>query len=85
MSINLQIDTLMLDGIDIQPHQTRELKEAVETVLKQHLAAQAGVSALRFQDSHQPVAAGFISINSSQSVTSVGEQIGNSVYWGIRK
>lgn len=88
MSIHLHIDTLVLDGLDIQPHQARALKEAVEAVLT-HQLAQSQASDMSFVTSstteRQPVNAGQISINRSQSIETMGQKIGNAVYWGIRK
>ncbi|WP_372740486.1 hypothetical protein [Neptunomonas sp.] len=96
MSINLHIDTLVLDGLDIQPHQVLALKEAVEAVLTHQLTLQnqadtssQSLFATAFAASgileNQPVNAGQISINRSQSMEDLGQKIGNAVYWGIRK
>lgn len=88
MSINLHIDTLVLDGLTVQPHQISELKEAIQAVLT-HQLAQNQTSDTSFVTSsatgNQSVNAGNISINRSQSMENIGQKIGNAVYWGIRK
>lgn len=95
MSIHLHIDTLVLDGLDIQPHQAKVIKETVETVLAHQLMLQACNSssttslatafAASGSSENLPVNAGQISINRNHSAQAVGEKIGNAVYWGIRK
>ncbi len=95
MSIQLHIGTLVIDGLDIQPHQAAALKEAVEAVLTHQLSQlnqadslQASLTTAFTSTSaaeSQPVNAGSISISRHHSVANVGEQIGNAIYWGIRK
>ncbi|MGY8871586.1 MAG: hypothetical protein ACKVJE_14200 [Pseudomonadales bacterium] len=89
MSINLHIETLVLDGIDIQAHQTQALSTALiaalEAKLREQLPLQSSTETLLAFTSNPYVKPHPISINSSQNVSNVGEKIGDAVYWGIRK
>ncbi|WP_028470007.1 hypothetical protein [Neptunomonas japonica] len=89
MSINLHIETLVLDGIDIQAHQTQTLSAALtaalETKLREQLPCQASTETLLPFTSNPYIKTYPISINRSQNASSIGERVGDAVYWGIRK
>lgn len=89
MSINLHIETLVLNGIDVQEHQTQALNTALVLALKaklqeQRVSQRSATTLLPFI-SNPYVKTHPIFINSSQSARDVGEKIGNAVYWGIRQ
>lgn len=89
MSINLHIETLVLNGIDVQAHQSQALNTALVLALKaklqEQLVSQRSATTLLPFISNPYVKTHPISINSSQNASDVGEKIGNAVYWGIRQ
>jgi hypothetical protein len=89
MSINVHIETLVLNGIDVQAHQTQELSTALtvalEAKLKELFSFQMSTQVLLPFTTNSYVKTHPVSINSSQSASDIGESIGNAVYWGIRQ
>lgn len=85
MNINLHIERLVLDGVSVKPHQRAELKAAVESELS-HLLVSNGVgSGVQSNSNRRSVRGGSISIENIRKPASLGQQIGNAVYKGIRK
>ncbi|NOZ51801.1 MAG: hypothetical protein GXP08_01465 [Gammaproteobacteria bacterium] len=85
MNINLHIERLVLDGVLVEPQQRAELKAVVESELRQQLVSQGISSTMQSNNNHQSVRAGSISIENIHKPVSLGQQIGNAVYRGIRK
>lgn len=85
MNINVHIDRLILDGIDVEPSQKKELKVAVETELSQQLVNLGIGSTMQSNNNHQSVEGGSFSIENVRRPTRLGQQIGNAVYKGVGK
>ena len=85
MNINVHIDRLILDGIDVEPSQKKELKAAVETELRQQLVNLGIGSTMQSNINHQSVKGGSLSIENIPTSASLGQQIGNAVYKGVGK
>ncbi|MBD2102589.1 hypothetical protein [Leptolyngbya sp. FACHB-261] len=87
MNINLQIDRLILNGIDLSPSQRRRLQVAIEGELAHLLTVQglpadwqAGgtIANLPANLTVTPAQA------SAQDPSSLGQQIAQSIYTGLR-
>ncbi len=85
MNVNLHIERLVLEGVDIQPQQRDALKAAVELALRQQLVSQGVGSGMLPEASSASVRGGSVSIENSQGMESLGQQIGHAVYRGIGK
>jgi hypothetical protein len=85
MNINLHIERLILDDVGIKSHQKNEIKAAVEAALKQQLVNQGIDSTMKSSNNCQLIKGDSISIENISKPTSIGQQIGNAVYKGIRK
>jgi len=85
MDINLHIECLVLDGVGVEPQQKYALKAAVESALSQQLVSQGIGSGMRLEASRSSVRADSVSIESSQKTSSLGQQIGQAIYRGVRK
>lgn len=85
MNINLQIDRLVLDGVDLPHGQRGELQSAVETELSR-LFAEGGVSPNIATDGAVPqVTVKDIQLSGGNDPVTLGRQIASSVYGGIGK
>lgn len=85
MNINLHIERLILDETDIEPHQKKALKAAIEAVLKHQLTHHGVGSTMQSHHNRLSVKGGSISIEKNRKPASLGKQIGNAVYQGIGK
>lgn len=84
MNINLHIESLVLDGISVEPHRRTELKSAVETQLGNLLLSNGIDSGLQSNNNPRAVSRGLIILKDTKSIN-LGQQIGNAVYRGIKK
>lgn len=83
MNINLQIERLVLDGLDIAPEQRPVLQAAVEGELSR-LLTERGLSPDLSQGVAVPrLSASAMQLTSTSSPTELGQQIAQSVYGGI--
>lgn len=85
MSINLHIEHLIIDGIDIKPHQINKLKLAIESMLKQQLLTPGASSAVKSHHNHKSVRGGSIIVGKNFKPVGLGQQISKAVYRGIGK
>jgi len=84
MNINLHIEQLILDGIDLPPHQRAALTAAVQGELTR-LIAVGGISpSLQQGGALAQVAGDRLRLSPGQSPEVMGQQIARSVYGGIR-
>ncbi len=83
MNIHLHIDRLVLDGLDIAPHQRHVLQAAVEAELSR-LLGESGIST-DFQRAGNParILAPAFHMKSSPDAKVLGAQIGAGVYTAI--
>lgn len=85
MNINLHIERLVLTNVDVQEHQRCDLKAAVESTLKQQLVSHGIGSIAQSNNYRQSGRRPTVSIAIDHKPTSLGQQIGNAVYRGIRE
>jgi hypothetical protein len=85
MKINLHIERLVLDGIELEPHQRAGLKAAVEAELAGLLQQNGIASGLQDGASLQAVRAGSISVGEQNEPAQLGRQIGQAIYGGISR
>lgn len=85
MKINLHIERLVLDGVELEPHQRAGLKAAVEAELAGLLTRNGIASGLQDGGSLGTVQAGSISVGEQNEPAQLGRQIGRSIYGGIGK
>jgi len=85
VNINLHIERLVLDGIAIKPHQRAELKVAMESELNRLLTLN-GIDQSEQSSKDFRVAQGdWISIESNNDPSHLGQQVAEAVYKGIKK
>jgi hypothetical protein len=85
MKINLHIERLVLDGVGVAPHQRAGLKAAVEVELAAALARNGIGAGLQGGGSLHSLRAGSISVGEQNEPASLGQQIGQAVYGGIKR
>jgi hypothetical protein len=85
MNVNLHIESLILDGIDVEPAHRPALQAAVEAELGR-LLARGGVGAELAAGGAVPsVRAGGFQMSGMGSPRQLGRQIARTVYGGIGK
>lgn len=85
MNINLHIERLVLDGVTVDHRYQNQLKNLVESSLRQQLVSNEINTTLYINNNYATISGGSISIDSLKHRKSFGKQIGNAVYKGIRK
>ncbi len=83
MNININIERLVLDGIDLKPGQGRVLKAAVEAELSALLRDGAIAPELRTGGAYPGVNADSIQMSAKPEAAELGGQIARAVYSGI--
>jgi len=83
MEISVQIDRLVLEGIDVPYGQQPLLQQAFETELARLLAAGGPVPGLLSGGAVPSMPAEGIPLESENSATRLGVQIARSVYGGL--
>ncbi len=85
MNINLNIEQLILDGIDL-PHQQRPLLHtAVETELARLLVADGLASSWQAGGAVAHLPAEAIQLTDDSNPTALGQQIAQAVYGGLNR
>jgi hypothetical protein len=85
MKINLHIERLVLDGVDVEPHQRAGLKAAVEAELAGALARNGVASGLQDRGNVRAIRANSITVGEQNEPSRLGRQIGQAVYGGINR
>ncbi len=85
MNINLNIEQLILDGIDLPRHQRPQLQAAIETELGRLLAADGLTPRLQAGGAVPHVPAGAIQLTGENNPTHLGHQIAQAVYGGLNR
>lgn len=83
MKINLQIERLILDGLDVAPHERPVLQAAVESELARLLAVEGLNQELTAGGAWPSLGAVSIQMANNNSPERVGHQIAQAVYKGI--
>jgi len=85
MNIELHIERLVLDGLELAPHQNSRLQAAIETELTR-LLGEGGLSGQLAQGgAHPRVGANSIQPQRGQGPGQLGNQIAGAVYGSIGK
>ncbi|WP_413173208.1 hypothetical protein [Anabaena azotica] len=84
MNINLQIDRLILEGVDLSPRQRRQLQAAVETELSRLMTVN-GVPARLQNGGNIPKLPASLNITNNSQPSLMGEQIAQSIYTGLNQ
>ena len=82
MNINLHIDRLILDNVNIAPHQQHLLQASIETELTR-LLTENGLSSQFTQGTALPKVAGNPLHITDNNPSQLGQQIAQSIYGGI--
>lgn len=83
MTLTVHIEKLILTDIELETHQHGELKEAVESALKQQLMENGtNIRTTPSFSSHRALESS-IQITDNISPSNLGQQIAKSVYGGI--
>ena len=85
MNINLHIGSLILDGIDIPPHQRPVLQQAVEAELGRLLSEQGLASGWQQGGALREVPGGTIQAPEGNDPAAFGQQIARAVYGGFNR
>lgn len=83
MNIQLNIERLILDGIDLPRHQGPLLKASVEAELARLLSTGGISPSLAAGVALPRIAVGNIQLNATNNPAQLGQQIAQSVYGGI--
>jgi len=83
MNIQLNIERLILDGIDLQQHQGPLLKASVEAELTRLLSTGGISPSLAAGVAVPRIAVEPMQLNATNNATQLGRQIAQSVYGGI--
>lgn len=85
MNVTIQIDRLILEGINLTPAQTPLLQAAVESELARLVAAGGLASSLRTGGAMAYVPAALLQLagDNQHDPTALGQQIAQSVYGGL--
>jgi hypothetical protein len=83
-NINLHIGSLILDGIDIPPHQRPVLQRAVESELARLLSEQGLASGLAGGGAVRELLGGSIQSGEGNGPAAFGQQIARAVYGGLK-
>lgn len=83
MNIQLNIERLVLDGINLPQHQGPMLKASIEAELTR-LLTEGGLSPGMANGLAVPrIATGNLQLNATNNATQLGQQIARSIYGGI--
>jgi hypothetical protein len=80
MNVNLQIERLILEGIDLSPSQRRHLQTVVATELAQLLTVQGVPAQWQAGGAIADLPAGKLAVTPSASPTEMGQQIAQQIY-----
>jgi len=83
MNVNLHIEQLILDGIDLPPHQREALAAAVQGELTRLIAVGGLSPSLQQGGAKAQVAGDRLQLSPGQPPELMGQQIARSVYGGI--
>ncbi len=83
MKINVQIERLILDGINVAPHQRPLLQAAVESELARLLAADGLNQELATGVAVPSMGAATMQLPGDANPARLGQEIAQAVYWGI--
>lgn len=83
MNVNLHIEELVLDGIELSPHQRSHLDAALRTELTRLIAAEGISPSLQMGGWRDRLPAGKLQLSPNQSPDVMGQHIAQSVYRGI--
>ena len=83
MKINLQIERLILDGLDLAPHERPLLRAAVESELARLLAAEGLNRELMAGGAFPSLSAASVQTANDNGPERTGHQIAQAVYKGI--
>ncbi|MFH7026535.1 MAG: hypothetical protein ACHBN1_14275 [Heteroscytonema crispum UTEX LB 1556] len=82
MNINLQIEKLILEGIELSPRQRRQLQAAVEVELSR-LCTENGLPSSLQNGGTIPKLPANLNITNNSNPSQMGEQIAQSIYGEI--
>jgi hypothetical protein len=82
MNINLQIERLILEGVDLSPRQRRQLQAAVEAELSR-LLSENGLPPSLQNGGTIPKLPASLNVTQNSNPTQMGEQIAQSIYGGL--
>ena len=82
MNINLQIEKLILEGVDLSPRQRRQLQAAVEAELSR-LCTENGLPPSLQNSGTIPKMPANLNITNNSNPNQMGEQIAQSIYGGL--
>ena len=83
MNINLQIEQIVLDGIDLGPSQRADLQREIIAELSRLVAAN-GLPPYLQEGGIIPTLSTQINLNEKLNSNQMGQQIARSIYQGIR-
>ena len=83
MKINLRIERLILDGLDVAPHERHALQAAVESELARLLAVDGLNHELTAGGAWPSLVAAPVQVANGNGPERVGHQIARAVYKGI--
>ena len=85
MNINLHIESLVLDGVSMEPHQQARLKTAVASELGRLLASNGIAPNNLSENELRTVDGGSFTIGANRSPRELGKKIARAVYGGVGK
>ncbi|MGD1942037.1 MAG: hypothetical protein ACFB0G_12055 [Leptolyngbyaceae cyanobacterium] len=84
MNVNLHIEELVLDGIDLSPHQRSQLDVAIRTELTRLIAADGLSPSLQQGGWRDRLSASNFQFSPGQAPEAMGQHIAQSVYGGLK-
>lgn len=84
MNINLFIEHLVLTDVSLSSDQKHRFTKAVEIAAKRQLEINGADSIIQPNKTPSPYKSATISINNIHHTESLGQQIGNAIYRGIK-
>lgn len=84
MNINLQIDRIILEGVDLSLRQRRQLQAAIETELSRLMTVN-GIPGNLQNGGKIPKLLASLNITNNSQPTLMGEQIAQSIYTGMNQ
>ena len=83
MNVNLHIEALVLDGIDLSPHQRSQLDAAIRTELTRLITTEGISPSLQMGGWRERLAASNVQFSPGQAPEVMGQHIAQSVYRGL--
>jgi hypothetical protein len=84
MSVNVHIQRLVIDDIDFDPRQAKNLKSAIQAELAHRVQVHGPESLSNSNRRNKPIDGGSVSFSQPLKTETFGRQIGNAVFRSIR-